>query len=1123
MWSETHHAQPFIRWLASYLQARDLRRPDGRPLYEYQTSVVEYQQLKALLTQQLCAPLAAGRLSERSLSRSSDIAACFVLFCAEWYRREYQSHWGWAWEPVWHELGFSVSPAARGDLVTLGLVDFWGRELSIYSQAHRNFLGSIFREGGLPFLSLKESGNRFRQFFSQILKRYKGYKNFGYSTSRLVADRVCQAGLPRVFQEEESVALLAAMADELVTLVDFYALEEQENPAQTLDQLKPGWRNSFPIPLDADTGRDFINVLLQSASKELKDSQRRQQTLDCTHYFVSSRPDQLFTEISFPNELAITLQGQVDSSRLEVAIYEGTELLRDLGPYYAEHTEHGFKIRNWHPSVTVSRQAPNRRLRLTFSIYGNKVTQLEIPNSFIDVGDVPLGFVADDEGNHVLAGQASFRVKEPNMQLWVPADARLQLLEGDYDTLQCLPEYRRLQLLGPCRVKIKTDELFNIVSGARHELSQRFTLSGNAVSWSSRPAAVFIGIPRAVPISTAAAGIEQDELLWSGFNLYLSGQPQDVVAEQNNYGVHYLSLRNEQGESVLRRKVGVLPPDFELVLGRGDSPQSGYIWLHSQYDMHYELLDEGIESFEIYDQNNPVYEGLQISCAGNPPPTVRLSLRFGTADPIVLTLPFPSTGFLAFDSQGRPLPRNITLDNLLGTRLYLFGSTELSVTEYDLALSLRGERPLNLSIPWKIKVQDTPAEIELFPLKDELEQLLSLQRGIDRYVELTVNNRPVCRIRRYAVDLRLDQQRWLLEGLNDSLAYAALPEPMLMCLSEPELNPLPVPPRQSQGVSFPVFDLPADLDTALPWLLIPKEGSALSFRPELIHFFSFGSKPDASRSGAPELNNIRQVLRDYGPQANAGPLDEVMARMATEGGHKGWHYIKTLYEKYGYLPLATFAAWLALMRNPRAIAMAAFHFEMNPAFVQRLARRFPFTWELFPIRNFLAAERDFFHYLSARGLPERMQDALRQRFYERLAEAIPCYGEAVLQWLLNGGGGVGVPPVPAMQQAIDDWYRTLLRDRAKAVWPVFPGHMELKRWALQQNLCMRDVELNHRNTVVYMPYFAAAVAAGKADRMLFSQRESELIFYLRQARDFDSHWFYAVYQYALLHFLQSEH
>jgi hypothetical protein len=55
---------------------------------------------------------------------------------------------------------------------------------------------------------------------------------------------------------------------------------------------------------------------------------------------------------------------------------------------------------------------------------------------------------------------------------------------------------------------------------------------------------------------------------------------------------------------------------------------------------------------------------------------------------------------------------------------------------------------------------------------------------------------------------------------------------------------------------------------------------------------------------------------------------------------------------------------------------------------------------------------------------------------------------------------------------------------------------------------------------VYLPIFAAAVAAEKVDPNLIFNSDSELIFYLRQVRDFDTDWFNAVYQYALLSYLE---
>src|SRR5690625_2256327 len=112
MWGDTNHTQYFIQWLAEFFRSRHLYEPDGRPLFEYQTSFNEYQQLKHLFAQPL---------TESHFVHERCIAACFVLFCAEWYRREYRSTDGWSWESIWHQIGCAISANQRGKVVTIGL------------------------------------------------------------------------------------------------------------------------------------------------------------------------------------------------------------------------------------------------------------------------------------------------------------------------------------------------------------------------------------------------------------------------------------------------------------------------------------------------------------------------------------------------------------------------------------------------------------------------------------------------------------------------------------------------------------------------------------------------------------------------------------------------------------------------------------------------------------------------------------------------------------------------------------------------------------------------------------------------------------------------------------------
>lgn len=47
--------------------------------------------------------------------------------------------------------------------------DYWLRPIRFYESERRNFLGTLFSEGGLPFRLLKESDSRFLAVFSGSL------------------------------------------------------------------------------------------------------------------------------------------------------------------------------------------------------------------------------------------------------------------------------------------------------------------------------------------------------------------------------------------------------------------------------------------------------------------------------------------------------------------------------------------------------------------------------------------------------------------------------------------------------------------------------------------------------------------------------------------------------------------------------------------------------------------------------------------------------------------------------------------------------------------------------------------------------------------------------------------
>ncbi len=265
------------RWLGRLLTHRDLRTPDQRPLFEYQLTADEYSELLLQLR---------AIVDKGSAAADPAICAAFCLFCAEWYRREYQVKDGWSWDAVWQRLGHEFSAQELARIVPKGLEQYWQRPIRFYESERRNFLGSLFSEGGLPFQVLTEPGSRFQVLFTRVLKQYGASQALTGSLEAVVKNQIEQLRLPKVFREQTSVELIVNMADQLAQLVGLYQLEQKSNPVDELDRSYPRWRESFPIPLDDETGRGFLNGLLTTASKEARKTPACGDSLACEHYWL---------------------------------------------------------------------------------------------------------------------------------------------------------------------------------------------------------------------------------------------------------------------------------------------------------------------------------------------------------------------------------------------------------------------------------------------------------------------------------------------------------------------------------------------------------------------------------------------------------------------------------------------------------------------------------------------------------------------------------------------------------------------------------------------------------------------------------------------------------------------
>lgn len=330
-----------------------------------------------------------------------------------------------------------------------------------------------------------------------------------------------------------------------------------------------------------------------------------------------------------------------------------------------------------------------------------------------------------------------------------------------------------------------------------------------------------------------------------------------------------------------------------------------------------------------------------------------------------------------------------------------------------------------------------------------------------------------------------------------------------MLLSEPERKSIPLASRMSEGVPVGEYELSSIVNKNGPWLVVPKPGEEMAFRPCFIR----------GESSLPvEESNIRSLQKAtqlFNPQAEVNTITRVLGQMANDPAHSGWQFMRSLYDQFGYLPLATFEVWRALVQHPQALAMSLFKFEMSAEYLSRIENEFPILWEFFPIFEIKAASERFKLFLSQKGAPEETQKLLVTNMFQRLGLVFPTYADEIEKWLSNGYLPPSIP-----ESFVHVWYQELLREHSEARWPEY-GCKRLYKWMMSQKNPVIGInpDANHRYSVAWLPVFAAAVASGNASFESVFDRKPGAVFFLRQVRDFDSRWFKAIFQCSLLRYV----
>ena len=250
---------PVRRWFHEFLGHRDIKRPDGRPIYRYRMSDDEYSSAKDVLRALARADRLQG-VDEDSVS-SMRAGAMFVAYCAEWFRRESTSTF-LRWDDPDPELFPRIPYHDKQILTKLGL-RVWHRPLR-KSEFAREFLLTVALEGGFPVRVLADGAQSWLKAYLREIMRRAIYHRLETSDEirSLAGDEAWQ--VRQSYRNDDFIALCSELAEKLLywrRAAETEGGTDRVTNTQILDARHPGWREDLPIYVPTDDEHLLADLL----------------------------------------------------------------------------------------------------------------------------------------------------------------------------------------------------------------------------------------------------------------------------------------------------------------------------------------------------------------------------------------------------------------------------------------------------------------------------------------------------------------------------------------------------------------------------------------------------------------------------------------------------------------------------------------------------------------------------------------------------------------------------------------------------------------------------------------------------------------------------------------------
>ena len=1111
-----------LQWKRAFLSRRGLDQPTGSLLYSYRVDGDEFTDLEGLLKERLGQYLKWYSLGDIP-SRITQFPALFVLYAAEWWRRQYDGS-GWSWEPIVASLGAPAngwSQAQRSDCVERGLADW---RLGVRDTHGLRFLGSVAFNGGLPMQLLATA----RGNIGSVLNRVLRLAATGNADPTDIQGWIASMGsyLPQAYRQQEIYVLLTEVVLTLLRLKASARLIGKDAIPE-LDKRYSHWRNLFPFPIEDAHAQGLLDQLVNDAAAVRPIRTAARITLERQLEQLGDGPWRLRAGIELPELIGVSELGRLFSADvsalprlLNLRVVRGVGTIEMQVRRLAGQERYRIDRRPIEGSQTDAAAAHTLALHAADgSTWHATVTKGESLET-----DLPWIFAASSNNAHILTliRQGSGAISGRECWVCAPSNWLVQADEGsELAAVGELPALARsvTRVSGSVRFDDRAGVVYRVRTGNAAVVEESLEWRGERV-WEtfSAPVIAFRGIPKLYRLSDE--GLAQPAaggpVVWRliGSRATPTSKPQHGPVE---------ATWVVGGEVRLRQRLVVLPAESSERLESGATPLEGRIVLNWAATSA-RSRTEGVTCV-CQRTGNSLAVNLVWRGVGSPPEWVELEVLWQeNPQPAVVRFAFPALGARAFDATGRQLGSGtvLSIDKLAGVRLVAFlGATSRALLELRAGKAMGTGGRLTVLREIKAPAGSNRVEVRLLDYLAELQRILANSDALDAVVTATV--RPTgdsgvsIGISRYGAGMQRDKGSFtvLLDPATsirlsaDELARVQL---NALRLDRPGDEPIPLKQLESSGVPTGTWRLDPNMLTPGPWFIFPARDSEVNSRPLL---WPIEGVTNTESDFANALALSEQAER-------YAALDDVVVTLSANFADPGWADIERLAAHLGHLPLSSLDVWRRFATSYQGMASLAFRIGTLPTgIVGRFATELPFLWELVPFaawRVSIQALREqcltwygdadgakvFDQHLarriqdlsssehSLRALLESARDAVTGVISKDVAAAqLPMMSVTFAEQLFRGEGC-------RLQQ--------FLRSNAQAQWPGgVVGEIRAARRSSREVEYLCQGEYDFRDDAINLPILLALQSVTGEGRDWLSKPETIPLLRVHQA--FDPDWF----------------